>query len=607
MYLINKYKVKIFFIFGFLIISVIYGSLPFILSSGYNQIFGQQGFASSFNNQNLDSIKAINFGYPTNNPLYSGLPYMKLSSIFLKLNILEVDAYNLSVLVLLFFGYTGAYLWGRMFLGRINSSLSAILLFSQPIIWFHAEYSSLGASMAIFPFCSYLIFKFNKENNLTLKSWFIYILIVLFTNVFLLFMDGYTYVMFSAFTYLNWLFYCFIKAPKLDNKKFFMENIDKLFLLLFSSFVAVYSFTQYAPNTLSSTFDVDHFRGWGVDLLFIFQPTKDMNFFFDTLGMSSQRNAVEMFGDTSVWVSTYILPIVLYATFRLFKKNVDTKLTFLFTLLVLISLYLSLGPSLKLNSIKPEYLNTRLMDSRFGIFELGSEFIYSYVPGIRTMRATYRWLFLTTFSLWILGNSSINKLKNKKNIALTLFILILLSLPNLKVETLVHFENRNKLVSFQKDIIPVLKSNALPGQIILFIPFENSIYANLIASNGKLITYNISGDKNFDFAKQKWPNKIFKIDDMFKNSKDFNHEKLEELLTNELIVLPVFSFNTGGDSIGKPFYEPCFKSISPTYAFQNCKLNNKLAFGYDTLIGELKASNAFKIIEVDNFVLISKK
>src|SRR3546814_110138 len=80
-----------------------------------------------------------------------------------------------------------------------------------------------------------------------------------------------------------------------------------------ASFLFAYVlFSTYIGQSSFSPQPIDAFRGWGLDLSFLAIPTQGILWLPDLLGLSLERSNELYFGDSSVWKTTYALPILLF-------------------------------------------------------------------------------------------------------------------------------------------------------------------------------------------------------------------------------------------------------------------------------------------------------
>ena len=211
--------------------------------------------------------------------------------------------------------YVGTNKWCRIYLDKYLSSIVSILWFCQPIVWYHVKYTALSIGIALIPLYSYIIYKFLKEKETSLKKISGMLLIVFFTFVFSVFMDGYTFVMIALFSIISWIFLSMFEVDKLGDSKLVRNSIYKLFFLLFSISCSALLFNLYFPNVIESSTLLDFYRGWGVDLSFLSLPTSGTIWIFDILTIGVERNASMYFGDSSVFKSTFVLPLLIFSFF----------------------------------------------------------------------------------------------------------------------------------------------------------------------------------------------------------------------------------------------------------------------------------------------------
>jgi hypothetical protein len=592
---------------------IVHGTIPFLTTPAFQSVLTKQGFAKSFANSQFPYIFANNFGYPTPIPISFGLPAMLLSSLFTRLGLSSADSYTLSSAVFLLIGFLGARQWAKLFFNKNIASVAALLWTSQPIIWYHQEYTSLAIGFVLIPtYCSivnsFINLRFDNKEKV-IKS----ISLLIFTTVISLFMDGYTFVMFFTFSFLCWLFLSLYRDFYLK-KIILIEEVFKKFLaLLFSFSIPVILYSIYFPGVSSTSFEMDYYRTGGLDLSFLILPTEGTNFIGDLVGFSTPRSLVEQFGDESVYLSTYSFPLIIFFIFAIlvFKKNKNPIILF-FIVLSIVSIYLSLGPSLKINSTKPNPQISQLMTEEYALFSTGNEIIYQYLPGFKTMRVTFRWLAMFTFSSWTLVMIFLSSLKFKSKNFLQFIILSLLIisyLPDLPERLNKQVTNRNQLIELEETFVPKVAKQVTSDEVIIFIPMNNDFAANFISSYGNFRTYNVGSDKSLDFASQYWPDRIINIDKEFKDNTSFDIDSVvDNLDKNEIIIVPYFSLYS-------PQNDYCFiynyKNIlfTPkidTFSLQ-CSYDNNLPPELIKKLIQVEESDKFLIYENNSFLSIKLK
>ena len=168
---------------------------------------------------------------------------------------------------------------------------------------------------------------------------------------------------------------------------------------------------------------------------------------------------------------------------------------------------MALGPSLKVNSVRPESRD-QMMPAEFGILPTGNGLVSSSLPGFRNMRAAYRWTALACLGFWLLTGLLLANEKNQSKRRLILFLclfLIVSNLPNLEKQFSEKHRSRQKFLAIDKTINNDIDNHSKEGEVIAFLPYANDFFVNYIASKTHIISYNIGGDKNLLEAERHWP------------------------------------------------------------------------------------------------------
>ncbi|VFN01112.1 MAG: hypothetical protein BECKG1743D_GA0114223_102531 [Candidatus Kentron sp. G] len=292
------------------------------------------------------------------------------------------------------------------------------------------------------------------------------------------------------------------------------------------------AYVLYAAYIGRLNFDAQHldfFRGAGLDLSFIVIPTKGWHWLPDLLGLSLRRTGQEYFGGVTILKSTFSLPIVLagVTAFWLAKKRV--KLAMGVFLVAAFGFYMALGPSLKINSTVPEYLQSSrstarskwLMAADFPVMPpvmpTGSAWISENLPGFNVMRISYRWSALGVFALWMLVMIWVAR-TDKKGRAIwvgILFSVIVLNLPDMPRKLRGNSYNHKMFHQIDDHLIPELRQQIRKNERVAFLSWENAFVANYLAPRAGFRTFNIGGDKNIAEARTQWPSSMLRMADEF--------------------------------------------------------------------------------------------
>ncbi|KAF1086058.1 hypothetical protein SPSYN_00796 [Sporotomaculum syntrophicum] len=538
----------------FLIILSIYGTIPFLSIPTLGQVVWTSGFAESFVNADWPSIKAVNFGLPDKAAIAFGLAGAFLQSAFIAVfGMHPADAYALGAVV-----WLALSLWGAIrlcqFLGTsfVQGSFLSLIYLTLPIVWWHDRYSMLSFGFALLPLYLYIAFMVIyrlPEIKIYSKDW--WITVCTFAAVFLLsvFMDGYTFVMFFAACGLIW-FVAFIRKD-VTRKLLVFQSLP---VILLSALLSYLLYTLYVGTSEYSPSPMSFFRGWGVDLVMLLIPSQGVGWLWDALGISVPRSSSDFFGDASVWMTTFALPLIIVGVtgYCLARKN---RYALPLLLVALIGFYFSLGPSLKVDSVRPVDENGKvlvqgqLMPPEVAIIPTGNAVIYEHVPGFNSMRATYRWSGLMFTALWgltVLFVISISLTNIGFLISSIIIVFLIVSnLPDVPNRLKQGMNYHSAMHQMDTDFVP-LADYLGKGARVLFAPPGNDFIVNYLAATGNYRAFNIGGDKNLEIARKAWPQPIKQMQ-LFSPGPYFV-EELKIILLNDVVdyvVIPYFDMLWG--------------------------------------------------------------
>ena len=205
--------------------------------------------------------------------------------------------------------------------------------------------------------------------------------------------------------------------------------------------------------------------------------------------------------------------------------------------------YMALGPSLKVNSVKPEGESIGpYMAEKYSVMPTGSALLSQRLPGFKNMRAVYRWGALGVFGAWILivlAMSGGNKKSVISGAAATIAVITILNLPDLNHNFKAAIHNREMFLDIESDLVEEMKEVVRPREKVAFLPWRNDFLVNYIAPRLKAVAYNIGGDKNLAAARSHWPKTMRKFPYAGVDN-DFAKRTLTLLARNEanVVILP---------------------------------------------------------------------
>ena len=214
----------------------------------------------------------------------------------------------------------------------------------------------------------------------------------------------------------------------------------------------------------------------------------------------------EYFGDGSVWVTTFCLPLALGAL--IFASATKDTYKIAFVVVAIFGFYMSLGPSFKFYSIKPNPEIPDLMEAKYALAPTGTAILSEKLPGFKNMRASYRWAALGCMGAWMLMVLAMSG-RQRKAVTLaaagTLVTVSVLNLPDLPKKLYGNKSYRNQFMEVDKDLLESMQELLKPGERVAFLPWRNDFLVNYLAAKLNIIAYNVGGDKNYQAARKYWP------------------------------------------------------------------------------------------------------
>lgn len=539
-----------YFLVVFCVLLVFQGNLPYFGLSTLGQSIVIAGYPYEIVNSNFTEFKSSHVGFPSEMPLSTMLIPVMLMSALKMLGVYSPIDFNVAYAVFLFFGVFGAIKILEYFeISGIKKTLLLLLLFFFPIIIQSQGYSHLHFGFTIFPFGLYLyvlLYRDMIQNKVFdwLSTSFHLISLIFYTTV-LVFTDGYCFLFFAM---LGTVFTFFYMLPLIRKRLYFRFFI--LLLTHLASFVLAYVFyTSYVGFSEYSFSGISFFSDFSIDLIYLIRPTLGVHAFWDTLGISVFRSSNFLSGDRSVWSSSFVSPlfIVLIFVYLLSKRKGNTKNNDIFLaisiVILILSLYLSLGPVIKFEAIKVDN-STQFYEGAGRYYLTGSHYLSENVPGFRNARASYRWIFLTFLSGWLLLVVLVRRICTRKAnyvVSVALIFLLLQYMPNLKSLYISSVEKYSQFVDIEENFVRPLEKNISQGDVVAFLPWGNDFIISYVAPKLGFYALNIGGDKNVEIASRHWPKEMRYLNKVLDES---NIDYLVLLLLNgsvDVVVLPYFN------------------------------------------------------------------
>jgi hypothetical protein len=498
------------------VVALLFGSVPFLTLPTLGQSYWISGFAESLARSDWSTLHATHFGLPRPAPVVFGLPGVWVQSLFIRVGAHPIDAYSMMYLFWLAVALWGATDLARRFGARDGVAwLFGVCWLTQPVVYWHAGYSMLAIGFALLPFYFGVVLRVVDPPVSNWRSTWMFGMAMILIAVLALFMDGYSYMLFVA----AMVGYASLLA--MNSRESRRHILTRASPWMVGSVVAPYFvYTAYVGGSTYERESLDLFRAFGVDLTMLIRPTKHAHWLWDQIGFSAVRPESTFYGDASVHITTFLLPLVLLVLIAaLWRRRIPWR-AWMLMLIAGCSLYLSLGPSLKVNSTRPT-TNASAADVAGGmpageaIGPTGNAWLFENLPGFKNMRATYRWIGLTFMGLWgalVILSSLDEDTQTKPWLKVAMPIaLFLMTTPNLYVHTLQANEQYAIFKSIDELSVGELRAQTHAGDRALFIPVGNDFVVSYLAPRVDLRTFNTGGDKNLRMAQQYWPESIRRL------------------------------------------------------------------------------------------------
>lgn len=533
------YRETIFAALCILFVLIVNGAIPFFSAPTLGQALWISGFGYSFSNDSLLSIHANNMGYPLSAPIAFGLSGAYPSGLLIAAGLSAIDAYTLVIAAWLVTAFMGAAALARSVgTSRATAFLMATAWLCLPVVWEHAGYSMTGVGMALMPFYLWSLLRVFNAPTHDIKRFSLDSLLYAAVCLLSAFTDGYTFVMFAvaASTCI-----CIALLTGLSSQTVALRLTPVHVAAFGISYILYKTYFPYVDANLAS---LDFFRGWGADLSYFILPTCHRLWFADYLGLCVTRTSALHYGDSSVWRTTYSLPVILALLLLSFWKYPRGWLAFACMIFGLFAFYMALGPTVKFFTEKAIPDNTmKLMTSSQGWFDTGSGWISENVPGFSSMRASYRWVVLGLLGNWLLLAMCLAQFRRHKMSSILVPTLIIVLLIPAPVRLSSAQNAREKFWQLENSVVADFAANLRPGERVAFLPYRNDFLVNYIAPRTGIHAFNIGGDKNLYAASLHWPREMQRLTPG-QTGPQFDLHVMEFLESGEVdaIVLPYIDF-----------------------------------------------------------------
>jgi len=545
-------------------LAILYGIFPGLRpSAGMQQFF--LGLAACYAEHLPESIRCDAVAQPGGYTTMFGLPVVLMISALYRLG-LALDMAGMAVeAVMVAVAALGAH---RLFTALgMRTRLSMLMVFvflSSPIVFAQDSFGPLRLGFALVPLYGWLDYHFAKRirrvdrRGELLRLALAGLLVLSISRSFALYTDGYSFIMglllSAALVGSQWL-------PVARAGRTVRATLLPLVFAL-PTLVAYIAYRSYVGGAVESTvMPIDYFRGQGVDLFALAVPSM-MHWLPGALGWSHQLTGWMTYSDgpnvTLVYLGWSLIIPALVLTAKVIRgrgpESVRGEAMLLVAMTVAV-LILSLGPSLKVADFREQPRPERgivfddyRMPESAATLSLGTDWVYQHVPGVRNMRAVYRWLLLAKLGLVILAGLFLEcmlRRNGRRPVAYLVVALLLLELmPDIVARFTYGERNYRQYHALVEDALGSLKATGLTGRRVVFVNSDpdggaNHYLANFLCPLADLRCFNLGGDKSLQVARLEWPHALREL-----SRGRHVVSNLRELLLDrsvDHVVMPLFS------------------------------------------------------------------
>jgi hypothetical protein len=454
------------------------------------------------------------YGEPLGYPLLTGGPVLALGALVMYLPGVDAGgAYLLASAIFLAIALAGGYaLLRRLGAGPLVALGAATAFLLAPTVLGLRSFGGTFFGFALLPAYAYAdLLAFDAVGRARGRALVLAVLGYGAVKTAALFMDGYSFIaanLVSAALLVSWLLSADATARR---------RVGAVALFLLANLVALALYTLYVPGTYEPN-PIEIFRAMGLDVVTLVAPT-EWNWTAAKLNYASDHR--DLWGDGTNSAFNYVgfVCVALAVVYLLTRPRQPAALGL--AAAGLVALVLALGPSLKLDDAKPPAsgpitFQSYLMPEGQAVADLPWAKVFTALPGLESMRATYRWYAVTRLALIVLAALAIAALLRaggrRRWLALALAAIGLIELlPNVPLYTQTARAHHRQIAAMQGSAGAEVRDATRSGERAFFLNYDgthNDFLANYLAASADLRAYNAGGDKNSILATGQWPPEV---------------------------------------------------------------------------------------------------
>lgn len=500
----------------FCLVLLMHGALPGLVndpSIGYLV----EGSMTCLKQMGFQAITARcnTLGEPFGYPFLSAGPFIALGAVLMYLpGVGSGGAHMLAWAIFLALAMgSGFVLMRRLGAGSLVALVTSFLYLVTPTVVGMRGFLGTSVGYVLLPGYVladlYAIEAAEKQSNKRLGIVFVGYSLV---KILAAFMDGYSFVASSVVSALLWLGWVIRSRSVPQIRRFAGPG-----MLVGASLLAYVTYSAYVPAGLVGGEPIQVFRSMGLDLVTLVAPSR---YIWPAAALDYDVSFARLWGDGTNLAYNYVgFGCLILAAACLWLRRRDGRVVAL-AVAGLLALVLSFGPALKVAVDRgpaeavPSY-ETYLMPQGLAP-EMPWSSLFTLVPGLNSMRASYRWFGITRLVLVLLAGLSVALLVKSGGRTRVLVLCLAAAAvvemaPNAPLLVHQHRTGRAAMEAVTREVGHVLRDNTREGERVFFLNYDgehNDWLAHYLAPLAGLRAYNAGGDKNALLAANHWPDEI---------------------------------------------------------------------------------------------------
>lgn len=328
-----------------------------------------------------------------------------------------------------------------------------------------------------------------------------------------LFMDGYSFIGSNLVSAVLWL--AWAGRARAATR---WRRVAGPILFVGANLAALALYVLYIPGRGYEASPVGVFRSMGLDLVTLVAPSA----FVWPAASFGFAVPFDLWGDGSNAYYNYVGFLCLgLAVLGVIHRFRDPRVAAI-TLAAVVALVMSFGPALKVDVEGPppplpgeRTFKDYLMPEGIAP-ELPWRGLFTALPGVESMRATYRWFGVTRLALVVLAGLGVAALArgptSRRALAVVLAAIAAAELaPNLSLLVNQYRSDHSAMEAVASEVGGDLRATTRPGERVFFLNYtgrHNDWLVNYVVPIASLRAYNAGGDKNFALAASSWPTEV---------------------------------------------------------------------------------------------------